>query len=147
MRLWDSIFVFLSSWNWLAVQSCRWKLAKNASSVNSVVLWISHGKTKKCFTEHIITTFIYSAKTCFRGKTPHNAKEQFNPNPVKKKSLLILDAPEHEDSGNINFKIGRRSSVYQLFSKRDFYFIKCGWNWQKWPKMEFFNFFWKSLIF
>jgi hypothetical protein len=43
----------------------------------------------------------------------------FNPNPVKKKSLLILDAPEHVDSGNIKFKIGRRSSVYQLFSKRD----------------------------
>jgi hypothetical protein len=31
-----------------------------------------------------------------------------------------LDAPEHVDSGNIKFKIGRRSSVYQLFSKRDF---------------------------
>jgi hypothetical protein len=30
-----------------------------------------------------------------------------------------LDAPEHVDSGNIKFKIGRRSSVYQLFSKRD----------------------------
>jgi hypothetical protein len=39
---------------------------------------------------------------------------------VKKKSLLILDALEHVDSGNMKFKIGRRSSVYQLFSKRDF---------------------------
>jgi hypothetical protein len=46
-------------------------------------------------------------------------KGQFNPNPVKKKSLLILDASEHVDSGNNKFKIGRRSSVYQLFSKRD----------------------------
>jgi hypothetical protein len=55
-----------------------------------------------------------------------SAEGQFNPNPVKKKSLLILDAPEHVDSGNIKFKIGRRSSVYQLFSKRDFYFIICG---------------------
>jgi hypothetical protein len=38
----------------------------------------------------------------------------------KKKSLLISDAPEHVDSGNMKFKIGRWSSVYQLFSKRDF---------------------------
>jgi hypothetical protein len=52
--------------------------------------------------------------------TSHHAGGQFNPNPVKKKSLLILDAPEHVDSGNMKFKIGRRSSVYQLFSKRDF---------------------------
>jgi hypothetical protein len=27
---------------------------------------------------------------------------------------LILDTPEHVDSENIKFKIGRRSSVYQL---------------------------------
>jgi hypothetical protein len=39
---------------------------------------------------------------------------------MKKNSSLILDAPEHVDLGNMKFKIGRRSSIYQLFSKRDF---------------------------
>jgi hypothetical protein len=34
--------------------------------------------------------------------------------------LLILDTPEHVDSENINLKIGYGSSLYQLFSKRDF---------------------------
>jgi hypothetical protein len=32
---------------------------------------------------------------------------------------LILDSPEHVESENIKFKIGHRSSAYQLFSKRD----------------------------
>jgi hypothetical protein len=31
-----------------------------------------------------------------------------------------------------------------FFSKRDFYFIKLAKNWQKWPKMEFFDIFEKS---
>jgi hypothetical protein len=46
------------------------------------------------------------------------------------------------------WKIGYGCSLYQLFSKRHFYFIKCGWNWQckTWPKIEFFDFF-ESLIF
>jgi hypothetical protein len=30
----------------------------------------------------------------------------FNPNPMKKKWLLILDTPEHVDSENIKLKIG-----------------------------------------
>jgi hypothetical protein len=34
--------------------------------------------------------------------------------------------PEHVESENIKFRIGHRSSAYQLFLKRDFYFIKCG---------------------
>jgi hypothetical protein len=38
----------------------------------------------------------------------------------KSVNKLLLDTPEHVDSGNMNFKIGRPSSVYQLFSKRDF---------------------------
>jgi hypothetical protein len=42
------------------------------------------------------------------------------------KWLLFLDTPEHVDSENINLKIGHGSYLYQLFSKRDFYFIKCG---------------------
>jgi hypothetical protein len=37
-----------------------------------------------------------------------------------------LDTPEHVESENINLKIGNGSSLYQLFSKRDFYFINCG---------------------
>jgi hypothetical protein len=43
-----------------------------------------------------------------------------------KKWLLILETPEHVDSENIKLKIGCGSFLYQLFSKRDFYFIKCG---------------------
>jgi hypothetical protein len=43
-----------------------------------------------------------------------------------KKWLLILDTPKYVDSENIKLKIGRRTFLYQLFSKRDFYFIKCG---------------------
>jgi hypothetical protein len=43
-----------------------------------------------------------------------------------KKWLLILDTPEHVDSKNIKWIIGCGSFLYQLFSKRDFYFIKCG---------------------
>jgi hypothetical protein len=57
---------------------------------------------------------------CANINITHHSEGQFNPNPVKKKSLLILDAPVHVDSGNIfKIKIGRRSSVYQPFSKRD----------------------------
>jgi hypothetical protein len=48
-----------------------------------------------------------------------------------KKKLLILNTPEHVDSENIKLKIGSRSLLYQLFSKRDFLLIKCGKNWQK----------------
>jgi hypothetical protein len=32
----------------------------------------------------------------------------------------------HVDSENIKFEIGHRPYLYQLFSKGDFYFIKCG---------------------
>jgi hypothetical protein len=38
---------------------------------------------------------------------------------AKKKPQLILDTPEHVDSENIKFKIGRQSFVYQLLKKRD----------------------------
>jgi hypothetical protein len=46
-----------------------------------------------------------------------HAEGLFNLNPIS--WLLILDTPEHVDSELI-FKIGCRSSLYQLFSKRDF---------------------------
>jgi hypothetical protein len=39
---------------------------------------------------------------------------------------LGIDTPEHVESENIKLKIGYGSSLYQFFSKRDFYFIKCG---------------------
>jgi hypothetical protein len=42
------------------------------------------------------------------------------------KTVTGFRYPEHVDSENIKFKIGRRSYLYQLFSKRDFYFINCG---------------------
>jgi hypothetical protein len=38
---------------------------------------------------------------------------------VHKKRLLILDIPEHVDSEKIKLKIGSRSLLNQLFSKRD----------------------------
>jgi hypothetical protein len=50
------------------------------------------------------------------------------------------------DSENITLKIGCGSFLYQLFSKRDFYFTKCGKNWQKLTRNGIFRFFWKSLI-
>jgi hypothetical protein len=34
---------------------------------------------------------------------------------IHRRAELILDTPEHEDSEYINFKIGRRSLLYQLF--------------------------------
>jgi hypothetical protein len=44
-----------------------------------------------------------------------------------KKIVTVLDTPENVKSENINLKkIGHGSSLYQLFSKRDFYFINCG---------------------
>jgi hypothetical protein len=49
---------------------------------------------------------------------------------AQKKGYLFwnLDTPdsEHVDSENIKLKIGHRSLLNQLFSKRDFYFIKLG---------------------
>jgi hypothetical protein len=57
---------------------------------------------------------------------PHHAEGVFDPNPMNKQMLLFLDTHEHVDSENINLKIGHGSYLYQLFSKRDFYFIKCG---------------------
>jgi hypothetical protein len=51
----------------------------------------------------------------------HHAEGQFNPNPMKK-TVTNFGYPtaEHVDSGNIKFKIGCRSYLYQLFSKREF---------------------------
>jgi hypothetical protein len=42
-----------------------------------------------------------------------------------KNPVTDLDTPEHVDSENNKLKIGYGSSLKQLFSKRDFYFIKC----------------------
>jgi hypothetical protein len=47
------------------------------------------------------------------------------------KLLFVLDIPEHVESENIKYQIGYGSSLYQLFSKRDFYFIKLAKNDQK----------------
>jgi hypothetical protein len=71
---------------------------------------------------------------------------QFNPNPVKKNSLLILDAPEHVYLGNMKFKNRSLELRLPTFFKTWFYFNKCGWNWQKMTKNWIFRFFWKSLI-
>jgi hypothetical protein len=60
--------------------------------------------------------------------------------------LLFLDSPEHVDSENLIKQISFGRSAYHFFSKRDFYFIKCGENWQKLTKNGIFRFFWKSLI-
>jgi hypothetical protein len=60
---------------------------------------------------------------------------------------LVLDIPEHVESENVNLKIGYRPYLYQLFSKRDFHFIKCGENWWKMTKNWFFWFFWKISFF
>jgi hypothetical protein len=46
-----------------------------------------------------------------------------------KKPSLTWYAPEHVDSENINLKIGHGRGFYQL-----------------WPKIQFFGFFFKSLI-
>jgi hypothetical protein len=57
----------------------------------------------------------------------HHAEGRVDPDDLAKKNpQLILDTPEHVESENINLKIGNGSSLYQLFSKRDFYFINCG---------------------
>jgi hypothetical protein len=55
--------------------------------------------------------------------TRYHAEGQVDPDDLATK--LILDAPEHVESENINLNIGHGSSVFQLFSKRDFYFINC----------------------
>jgi hypothetical protein len=51
------------------------------------------------------------------SQTAYNAIANF--------SLLILDTPEHVDSEKPNRQIDLGPSLDQLFSKRDFYFIKC----------------------
>jgi hypothetical protein len=50
----------------------------------------------------------------------HHAEGLVNPKVHAQKRLLILDTPEHVDSENIKLKIGPRSLLDQLFSKRDF---------------------------
>jgi hypothetical protein len=37
----------------------------------------------------------------------------------------FLDTPEYVDSEKLNRQIDLGPALYQLFSKRDFYFIKC----------------------
>jgi hypothetical protein len=44
----------------------------------------------------------------------------------QKNPVTVFVPPEHVESENINLKIGYGSSLYQLFSKRYFYFINCG---------------------
>jgi hypothetical protein len=58
-----------------------------------------------------------------------------------------LDTPEHVDTENINLKIGNGSSLYQLFSKRDFLLHKLWLKLAKLTKNEIFGFFFKSPIF
>jgi hypothetical protein len=48
-----------------------------------------------------------------------DAEGLFNPNPMEYKLVTDFGNPEHVDSENIIFKIGCRSSLYQLFSKSD----------------------------
>jgi hypothetical protein len=64
--------------------------------------------------------------------------------PWTNKGLLILGTTEHVDSQKRWMKIGYGSFLYQLISKRDFYFIKCGWNWPKMTKTFFCRFCWTS---
>jgi hypothetical protein len=59
----------------------------------------------------------------------------------KKKGYWFRDIPEHVDSENIKFLIGRRSYLYQLLKKRDFYFINVAKIGKNGPNMEFFDFF------
>jgi hypothetical protein len=49
----------------------------------------------------------------------HHAEGLVNPKVRAQKRLLVLDTPEHVDSESIKLKIGSRSLLYQLFSKRD----------------------------
>jgi hypothetical protein len=61
----------------------------------------------------------------------HHAEGLVLPKMYKKRNwLVVLDTPENLESENIKLKIGYRPSLYQLFSKRDFYFIKCRENWR-----------------
>jgi hypothetical protein len=52
----------------------------------------------------------------------HHAEGRVDPDDLAKEK----EKPEHVESENINIKIGNGSSLYQLVSKRDFYFINCG---------------------
>jgi hypothetical protein len=54
------------------------------------------------------------------AKDTHHAEGLVNPKVHAKKRLLVLNTQEHVDSENIKLKIGSRSLLYQLFSKRDF---------------------------
>jgi hypothetical protein len=49
----------------------------------------------------------------------HHAEGLVNPKVRRQKRLLILDTPVHVDSENIKLKIGPRSLLDQLLSKRD----------------------------
>jgi hypothetical protein len=70
----------------------------------------------------------------------HHAEGLVDPNRLKKKPSLTWYAPEHVDSGKRKMKIAH---VYQLFKKRDFYFIHVA----KIGKNGIFRFFLKILIF
>jgi hypothetical protein len=49
-----------------------------------------------------------------------HAEGLINPKVSAKKVTDFRSDPEHVDSENIKLKIGSRSLLYQLFSKRDF---------------------------
>jgi hypothetical protein len=70
----------------------------------------------------------------------HHAEGLVDPNLMYKKTELVLDTPEHVESENIKLKKGYRPYLYQLFSKRDFNFIKCGENWRKMTQNGIFRF-------
>jgi hypothetical protein len=76
--------------------------------------------------------------------SPHHAEGLVNPKVREPANGYYFWYPRYSE--NINLKIGHGSYLFQLFLKRDFYFIKCGWTWQKMTKW-FFNFFRISLIF
>jgi hypothetical protein len=76
----------------------------------------------------------------------HHAEVVFNPNPMNQKSKTDFGYPRacrFRKTLKEN-RLCNGSFLYKLFSKRDFYHIKCGWNWQKMTKNWFFR---KNLIF
>jgi hypothetical protein len=74
----------------------------------------------------------------------HHAEGLVDPNRLQKNPSLTWYAPKHVDSGKrkIKIKIAHGRSVYQLFKKRDFYFInvaKLAKIDQKWNFSIFFE--------
>jgi hypothetical protein len=118
-----------------------------------VMILIWYNITKKWYWRPLIKCRAFNCSQLLKIYTntweltsPHHAEGPVDPNLMYKKTVTGFRYPRacRIRKYQIENRLPSNPSLYQLVSKRDFFFIKCGKNWQKMTKYGIFDFFEKS---